>query len=56
MGNLYFTRLLFCCCFLTLGVKTLTSQTSSQDGEWSPVLPFGIVPVAAANLPDGTLI
>ena len=32
------------------------SQTPSSEGEWSPVLSMGIVPVAAANLPDGRLI
>ncbi|SNR77830.1 hypothetical protein SAMN04488009_3749, partial [Maribacter sedimenticola] len=29
------------------------AQTPSTEGEWSPVLNMGIVPVAAANLPDG---
>ncbi|WP_298481059.1 galactose oxidase-like domain-containing protein, partial [uncultured Maribacter sp.] len=32
------------------------AQTPSQEGEWSPVIPFGIVPVAVANLPDGRLL
>ncbi|RKR12803.1 hypothetical protein CLV91_1510, partial [Maribacter vaceletii] len=52
---LKFYNLTFCF-LLSLTITSVTAQTSSQDGEWSPVLPFGIVPVAAANLPDGTLI
>ena len=32
------------------------SQTATQDGEWGVPVPFGIVPVAVANLPDGRLI
>ncbi len=32
------------------------SQNPDQDGQWSPVIPMDIVPVAAANLPDGRLI
>tara|TARA_R110000868_G_scaffold90110_1_gene250370 strand:- start:1621 stop:5709 length:4089 start_codon:yes stop_codon:yes gene_type:complete len=32
------------------------AQTPSQDGQWSNPIPFGIVPVAVANLPDGRLI
>ncbi|WP_299325033.1 PKD domain-containing protein [uncultured Maribacter sp.] len=34
----------------------MQSQTPAQDGEWGDPIPFGIVPVAVANLPDGRLI
>ena len=34
----------------------MVAQTPSQDGEWGAVIPFEIVPVAVANLPDGSLI
>ncbi|SNR66275.1 Kelch motif-containing protein, partial [Maribacter sedimenticola] len=46
--------------FMTIFASLVTSltfaQTPSTEGEWSPVLNMGIVPVAAANLPDGRLI
>ena len=32
------------------------SQTTTLDGEWGSPIPFDIVPVAVANLPDGRLI
>lgn len=32
------------------------AQNPGQDGQWSPPIPLDIVPVAAANLPDGRLI
>ncbi len=35
---------------------TAHSQNEDQVGQWSNPIPFGIVPVAAANLPDGRLI
>ena len=55
MGNLYTYRtlVLFLCSFASL---VLTAQDPSVDGQWSEPLPFGIVPVAVANLPDGKLI
>ena len=54
MGNIYSTKFLV---FIFLFASSLMmGQTPSEDGEWSPVLPFGIVPVAAANLPDGTIL
>ena len=59
MGNLYTRHSLFFLrfiLFLTIGSNLAVSQTPDQDGQWSPVLPFGIVPVAVANLPDGRLI
>lgn len=34
----------------------MQSQNQGQDGEWGDPIPFGIVPVAVANLPDGRLI
>ncbi|AZQ58464.1 DUF1929 domain-containing protein [Maribacter sp. MJ134] len=34
----------------------LKAQNQATQGEWSPIINMGIVPVAAANLPDGTLI
>ncbi|OBR40602.1 hypothetical protein A9200_15190, partial [Maribacter hydrothermalis] len=34
----------------------LFSQNESTQGEWGAPIPFGIVPVAVANLPDGNLI
>ena len=34
----------------------LYSQTPTQDGEWGNPIPFSIVPVAVANLPNGNLI
>ena len=42
--------------FFTLFSNLITSQTPSQDGEWGAVIPFEIVPVAVANLPNGQLI
>ncbi|WP_423998854.1 PKD domain-containing protein [Maribacter sp. IgM3_T14_3] len=48
--NLYFLLFtLFC-------ASTSQSQTPTQDGEWGSPIPFTIVPVAVANLPDGRLI
>ncbi|MFP4845586.1 discoidin domain-containing protein [Winogradskyella sp. PE311] len=32
------------------------SQTPQTDGQWGNVIPFDIVPVAMANLPDGRVI
>ncbi|MBC3846765.1 discoidin domain-containing protein [Winogradskyella echinorum] len=32
------------------------SQTPQVDGQWSDVIPFDIVPVAIANLPDGRIL
>ena len=44
---------------LCFGFKSF-SQTSPPSphthGQWSPVIEFGIVPVAIANLPDGRLV
>ncbi len=37
-------------------VSSVQAQTPEQDGQWSDPIPFGIVPVAVANLPDGKLI
>ncbi len=34
----------------------LNAQNQDTEGEWSDPIPFGIVPVAVANLPDGRLI
>ncbi|MDF4222870.1 PKD domain-containing protein [Maribacter sp. M208] len=34
----------------------MQSQTRGEVGEWGDPIPFGIVPVAVANLPDGRLI
>uniref|UniRef100_UPI00261650A1 galactose oxidase-like domain-containing protein n=1 Tax=uncultured Maribacter sp. TaxID=431308 RepID=UPI00261650A1 len=41
---------------LCLACLIVNSQNQSQEGEWSNPIPFGIVPVAAANLPDGRLL
>ncbi|MDO6472171.1 PKD domain-containing protein [Maribacter sp. 1_MG-2023] len=48
--NLYILIFVLCCS------STIQSQTRSEDGEWGDPIPFGIVPVAVANLPDGRLI
>tara|TARA_R110002049_G_scaffold181272_2_gene348508 strand:+ start:113843 stop:119266 length:5424 start_codon:yes stop_codon:yes gene_type:complete len=55
MGNLYTYRtlVLLLCNFYFLA---LTAQNPSDDGQWSPPVSFGIVPVAVANLPDGKLL
>ncbi|QCW99681.1 DUF1929 domain-containing protein [Aggregatimonas sangjinii] len=39
-----------------LCTTSTTAQTPSQEGAWGDVIPFEIVPVAVANLPDGQLI
>jgi hypothetical protein len=36
--------------------NNIMGQTPAQDGQWSDPIPFGIVPVAVANMPDGRLI
>ncbi|EDP70380.1 galactose oxidase-related protein [Flavobacteriales bacterium ALC-1] len=38
-----------------IGFKSF-SQTPQVDGQWSGVIPFDIVPVAIANLPDGRIL
>ncbi len=48
--NLYFLLFILSCS------TTMQSQTPEQDGKWGDPIPFGIVPVAVANLPDGRLI
>lgn len=50
----YYSRLLFVLLICSYSVKT--SAQNHLNGEWSEVIPFGIVPVAVANLPDGNLI
>ena len=42
--------------FLVSVTFSTRAQTPTQDGAWSDPIPFNIVPVAAANLPDGRLI
>ena len=37
-------------------VEHAISQSPSDDGSWSDPIPFGMVPVAVANLSDGRLI
>ncbi|WP_054560632.1 galactose oxidase-like domain-containing protein, partial [Croceitalea dokdonensis] len=41
---------------LFLFSQILSAQNEAQLGSWSDPIPFGIVPVAVANLPDGRLI
>ncbi len=48
--NLYILIFVLCCS------STMQSQTRGEVGEWGDPIPFGIVPVAVANLPDGRLI
>ncbi|WP_348700760.1 PKD domain-containing protein [uncultured Maribacter sp.] len=48
--NLYIILILLFCS------SNIQSQSRTQDGEWGDPIPFGIVPVAVANLPDGRLI
>ena len=54
MKNYYLIALLFTFSFFNFSVAT--SQQPSQDGQWSAPIPFDVVPVAVANLPDGRLI
>ena len=53
-----FMRALYLSLFIL--ITLYSSRTEAQDadvnGEWSPPISFGIVPVAVANLPDGRLI
>lgn len=42
--------------FFTIVTFSTQAQNAAQDGEWGGVIPFPIVPVAAANLPDGKLL
>ena len=48
--NLFILIFILCCS------STIQSQTRGEVGEWGDPIPFGIVPVAVANLPDGKLI
>ncbi|MEM6893951.1 MAG: PKD domain-containing protein, partial [Bacteroidota bacterium] len=44
-------------CWLLLGWTCgVFGQNENTNGRWSDPVPFGIVPVAVANLPDGRLI
>ena len=55
MKSLYFHTYIYI--FISFFLSSLVfSQTATQDGEWGAPVPFGIVPVAVANLPDGRLI
>ncbi|WP_054560637.1 PKD domain-containing protein, partial [Croceitalea dokdonensis] len=49
------TLFLFIIAFLTL-TEGLKAQNEATQGDWSAPIPFGIVPVAVANLPDGRLL
>ncbi|OBR40598.1 hypothetical protein A9200_15170, partial [Maribacter hydrothermalis] len=49
-------KILFCLSISTLFLQLSFAQSLNQIGEWSDPIPFGIVPVAVANLPDGRLI
>lgn len=49
-SKLFFILVFFCCSI------RIFSQSPGDDGQWGPVIPFEIVPVAVANLPDGRLI
>uniref|UniRef100_UPI0026148D18 galactose oxidase-like domain-containing protein n=1 Tax=uncultured Maribacter sp. TaxID=431308 RepID=UPI0026148D18 len=42
--------------FFSLLCMAAHGQNASQDGKWSDPITFGIVPVAAANLPDGRIL
>ncbi|WP_282075697.1 PKD domain-containing protein, partial [Maribacter aquivivus] len=42
--------------FFLLITSSSFSQALHQNGEWGLPIPFGIVPVAVANLPDGRLL
>ena len=42
--------------FIFFTFNSLFAQQPSEVGQWSDPIPFGIVPVAVANLPDGKLI
>ncbi|NHF61237.1 DUF1929 domain-containing protein, partial [Flavobacteriaceae bacterium TP-CH-4] len=55
MGNnySYFIALLT---FLVFSIFNGNAQDPSQVGSWGNVIPFDIVPVAVANLPDGRII
>ncbi len=50
MREFYFFLLILFCAHCT------NAQDASVNGEWSPPVSFGIVPVAVSNLPDGRLI
>ncbi|SDL39440.1 galactose oxidase-like domain-containing protein [Kriegella aquimaris] len=52
LGHYFIPVFLF---FITVTFST-QAQNQAQVGEWSDPIPFSIVPVAAANLPDGRLI
>ncbi len=57
MGKFYPSlKVLMTSILLTLMAFLTTAQNPAQNGQWSAPIPFGIVPVAAANLPDGRLI
>lgn len=47
--------LVFTCLVLFIGSKVV-AQNEAADGSWGAPIPFGIVPVAVANLPDGRLL
>ncbi|SDI03241.1 discoidin domain-containing protein [Winogradskyella thalassocola] len=53
MINLKYSKFFFL--FLIIGFKGF-SQNPEINGQWSNPIPFDIVPVALANLPDGKLI
>ncbi|MDP5060717.1 MAG: PKD domain-containing protein [Maribacter sp.] len=57
MYKIYSNWGLFSITFFFLFLTSISfSQTIDQDGEWGVPIPFDIVPVAVANLPDGRLL
>ncbi|MEH6682855.1 MAG: galactose oxidase-like domain-containing protein, partial [Sediminicola sp.] len=52
----YFCGILFCFQVGIAQTPIQVDQNPNQSGIWSDPVPFGIVPVAVANLPDGRLL
>ncbi len=56
MKKNYTIRIIVAIVITAVNIQGIFSQSPEQDGAWSSPIGFEIVPVAAANLPDGRLI